>query len=206
MLSWFNRTRTAIIIGCLDLFIYSMVAAVTLENLEYDRFSQYDYDDYSDVYKSYEEREHRKLYCTIYVIMCAIMVLVSLLLIWGVLTKRPACMSPWLLGSFIVLIYSSIVVLDDIFLKASFDGVAYTIVFFTVLFIVFGFQTFCLALVYSLYRNYQLENVLQHFRHQLYEEIHKEYMEVIALKMDQILKSDSKIDTSKPNGKSKKLK
>ncbi|XP_058979966.1 uncharacterized protein LOC131803059 [Musca domestica] len=199
MLSWFNRIQSTIIIGCLNIFIYCMFAAVILENLEYDRFHEYDYDDYSDIYKSYEQREHRKLYCMIYVIMCGIMMLLSALLIWGTVKKRPPYMAPWLLGSFVVLVYSSIVVLDDIFLKSSFVGVANAFLFFTILFIVFGFQTFCLALVYSVYRNFQLEIALKYSRKQLHEEIQQECLEEIAPTLATEIKSESKLKATRKN-------
>uniref|UniRef100_A0A1I8QEL2 Uncharacterized protein n=1 Tax=Stomoxys calcitrans TaxID=35570 RepID=A0A1I8QEL2_STOCA len=162
-----SRSHMAIIIGCLNILTYCLVGIMVFENVKYDRYSHYDYDDYRDVYKSYELREetraYRELYCMIYVIVCVIMMLLSGLLIWGVVKQRPGLMVPWLLGSFIVVIYSSTEILDDIFLKSSFQSVANATIFFSVLFFVFGFQMLCLALVYSVFRNFEVKIILQRF-------------------------------------------
>lgn len=83
-----------------------------------------------------------------------------------------------------VLIYSSIVVMEDIFVKSSFRDVANSKTFFAILLIAFGkimflnsleifylmfslslgLQLFCLALVYSLYKDMELEIVLNYRR------------------------------------------
>ncbi|XP_075146716.1 uncharacterized protein LOC142221074 isoform X2 [Haematobia irritans] len=138
-----NRPRIAIAIGCLNIITYCTVVVMVLDNLKYDRYSLYDYQLEDDTYKSYELREkaqsYREIYYTIYAIVCFLMMLLSALLIWGIVKERSGMMIPWLLGSSVILIYSSTETLDDIFLKSSFRDVGNTFIFFGILFLVFDF-------------------------------------------------------------------
>ncbi|XP_075146715.1 uncharacterized protein LOC142221074 isoform X1 [Haematobia irritans] len=179
-----NRPRIAIAIGCLNIITYCTVVVMVLDNLKYDRYSLYDYQLEDDTYKSYELREkaqsYREIYYTIYAIVCFLMMLLSALLIWGIVKERSGMMIPWLLGSSVILIYSSTETLDDIFLKSSFRDVGNTFIFFGILFLVFAFQIFCLVLIYGVYKNLEFESFLQKY-HQQAREASSEYMkELIA--------------------------